>query len=94
MPLRTDIFSIIVVSLLLSACATPRMHTQEELNVASLGCGLTYGEFIQDEEAKKQLIVLHSAPTSQQRTCAYNWARKRHLKLVIIENIIFPETGQ
>lgn len=80
--------------LLLSACATPRMHTEEELNVASLGCGLTYGEFIQDEEAKKQLIVLHSAPTPAQRACAYDWARKRHLKLVIIENIQFPETGQ
>ncbi len=32
----------------LSACATPRMHSEDELNRASLACGLTYGELIQD----------------------------------------------
>lgn len=80
--------------LALAACATPRMHTEEELNIASLGCGLTFGELIQDEEAKKQLIVLHAAPSQEQRSCAYHWARKNHMRLVIVENIQFPEAGQ
>ena len=76
---------------LLSACATARMHSQEELNVASLGCGLAYGELIQDEEEKKLLIMFRAAPTPAHRDCVHKWARKRHLKLVIIDSIKFPE---
>ncbi len=80
-----------VVFLALSACATARMHTQDELNVASLACGLTYGELIQDEEEKKLLIMFRQAPSTAQRSCVYNWARKRHLQLVVIDGIKFPE---
>ena len=76
---------------LLSACATARMHSQEELNVASLGCGLSYGELIQDEEEKKLLIMFRAKPTPAHRDCIYKWAKKRHLKLVIIDSIQFPE---
>jgi hypothetical protein len=86
--------NLLVLTLALSACATPRMHSQEELNVASLGCGLTFGELIQDEEEKKLLIMFRAAPTPQHRDCVYQWARKRHLKLVVIENIQFPEEPQ
>ena len=75
----------------LSACATPRMHSVDELNTASLGCGLTYGELIQDAEAKKLLILFRVAPSADRRTCVYQWARKRHLKLVVIDAINFPE---
>ena len=32
------------------------MHSQDELNSAGLACGLSYGELIQDEEAKKLLL--------------------------------------
>ena len=78
----------------LSACATPRMHSQDELNSASLSCGLTYGELIQDEEAKKLLILFRQAPAPEQRRCVYDWARKNHLKLVVIDAIQFPEEGQ
>ena len=78
-------------ALLLSACATPRMHSQEELNSASLGCGLSYGELIQDDEEKKLLILFREAPRPDQRQCVYQWARKRHLKLVVIDSIKFPE---
>ena len=77
--------------LALSACATPRMHTQAELNSASLACGLTYGELIQDDEEKKLLLVMRQAPTAPQRSCVYQWARKRHLKMVVIDSIQFPE---
>ncbi len=75
----------------LSACATPRMHSQGELNSASLACGLTYGELIQDEEEKKLLILFREKPGQSQRACVYQWARKRHLKLVVIDSINFPE---
>jgi len=75
----------------LSACATARMHSQDELNSASLACGLTYGELIQDEEEMKLLIMFRAAPTPERRDCVYRWARKNHLKLVVIDGIKFPE---
>ena len=77
--------------LLLSACATPRMHSQAELNSAGQACGLTYGELIQDDEEKKLLIMFRAAPTPEHRSCVYKWARRNHLKLVIIDSIQFPE---
>jgi hypothetical protein len=78
----------------LSACATPRMHTQAELNTAGQACGLTYGELIQDEEAKKLLILFRQAPSAAERRCVYQWARKNHLKLVVIDGIQFPDEAQ
>jgi hypothetical protein len=78
----------------LSACATPRMHTQAELNSAGQACGLTYGELIQDEEAKQLLILFRQAPAPEQRRCVYDWARKNHLRLVVIDAIQFPEQAQ
>jgi hypothetical protein len=82
------------VTLAIPACATPRMHTQDELNSAGLACGLTYGELIQDEEEKKLLIMFRSSPTPKKRQCVYQWARRNHLKLVVIDGISFPETAQ
>ena len=67
------------------------MHTQDELNSTSHACGLTYGELIQDEEAKKLLILFRVAPTPEHRRCVYQWARKNHLKLVVVDSIQFPE---
>ena len=90
----TDIGSIAVGLFLLSACATPRMHTQAELNTAGQACGLTYGELIQDEEAKKLLILFRQAPAPEQRRCVYDWAHRNHLKLVVIDAIAFPEQAQ
>ena len=75
----------------LSACATPRMHSQDELNSAGRICGLTFGELIQDEEAKKLLILFRQTPSPATRSCVYQWARKRHLKLVVIDAIKFNE---
>ena len=85
------LLSIFGTLLTLSACATPQMHSQAELNSASLACGLTYGELIQDEEAKKLLILFREKPSASERSCAYQWARKRHLKLVVVDAINFPE---
>ena len=86
--------SFVLLALVLSACATPRMHSQDELTSASLACGLTYGELIQDEEAKKLLILFRQAPAPEQRHCVYQWARRNHLKLVVIDGIQFPEEAQ
>lgn len=83
--------AVLAGALLVSACATPRMHSQDELNSAGLACGLSYGELIQDEEAKKLLILFREQPSPDQRHCVYQWARKRHLKLVVIDAINFPE---
>jgi hypothetical protein len=93
MPRGADISILIIGASLvsLSACATPRMHSQDELNTASLACGLTYGELIQDAEAKKLLILFREAPSPDKRACVYQWARERHLKLVVIDSITFPE---
>ena len=86
--------SAALMTLLLSACATPRMHSQDELNNASLACGLAYGELIQDEEAKKLLILFRVQPSPEQRHCVYKWARKNSLKLVVIDSIQFHEQAQ
>ena len=94
MPRRTTISSILPVGavlLSLSACATPRMHSQDELNSAGLACGLTYGELIQDAEAKKLLILFREKPAPDKRACVYQWARRQHMKLVVIDSIKFPE---
>jgi hypothetical protein len=70
------------------------MHSQAELNTAGHACGLAYGELIQDEEAKKLLILFRQAPAPEKRRCVYQWARKNHLKLVVIDSIQFPEQAQ
>ena len=77
--------------LLVSACATPRMHSEEELNSTSLACGLSYGELIQDDEEKRLLILFREQPSPEQRRCVYQWARKNSLKLVVIDAISFHE---
>ena len=83
--------SAVLLLSLLAACATTRMHSQDELNSASLACGLSYGELIQDEEAEKLLILFRVQPSNEQRHCVYQWARERHLKLVVIDAIKFNE---
>ncbi len=94
MPRRASISLILIVGagfVLLSGCATPRMHSEAELNGASLACGLTYGELIQDAEAKQLLILFREAPSPDKRACVYQWARKNDLKLVVVDSIKFPE---
>lgn len=89
-----SLFALSVMGTALSACATARMHSQAELNSAGQACGLTYGELIQDEEAKKLLILFRAQPTLEKRRCVYNWARKNHLRLVVVDGIQFPEEAR
>ncbi len=93
-PIRTRaVTTIIGAGLLLSACATPRMHTQAELNSAGQACGLTFGELIQDDEEKKLLILFRDKPTAAERSCVYRWARRNRLKLVVVDGIRFEGSG-
>ena len=73
----------------LAACATPRLHSVEQLNAAGLNCGLALGELIQDETEKKLLIMLRPGATAAQKRCVSQWARRNHLKAVIIDQIEF-----
>jgi hypothetical protein len=82
---------ILAPALALSACATPaRMHEQGALDSVALGCGLTYGELIQDETEKKLLLLIHDSPSAEQRVCVTKWARKNGLRPVFL-NMQFPE---
>ena len=80
-----------VGTLPLSACATARMHTQDELNSAGLACGLTYGELIQDDEAKKLLILFRASAHARASQLRLSMGAPNHLKLVVIDSIQFPE---
>ena len=82
---------VVPALLALSACATPaRMHDEAQLNDVALGCGLSMGELIQDEEQKNLLLTMRSEPTLQQRACVARWARHNGLRAVFVD-IKFPE---
>jgi hypothetical protein len=82
---------LIVAALALSGCVTARLHSEAELNVAAQGCGLALGELVQEHDAKRLLFVFRIAPTIEQRICVARWARKRHLRTVIIESVNEPQ---
>jgi hypothetical protein len=77
--------------LALSACVTPQMHTEAQLNEVATGCGLALGELIQDDSEKKLLLMIHQDATVEQRVCVAKWARRNGLKAVFVNNIQFPE---
>ena len=82
---------LLTACLVLAACATTaRLHDQGTLNNVALGCGLSYGELIQDEEQKKLLLLIHDSPNAEQRLCVTTWARRNGLKPVFV-NMQFPE---
>ena len=88
---RVRAILILGAALALSGCVTARLHSEAELNVAARGCGLALGELVQEEDAKRLLFVFRIAPTVQQRICVARWARKRHMRTVIIEAITEPQ---
>jgi hypothetical protein len=89
--LRQAIALPCIISLLLCACATARMHSETELNSVATTCGLALGQLAQDEEEKRLLFIMQDAPTGPQRTCITQWARRNHLKTVIIEGVEFAQ---
>ena len=82
-------WAVLLTPLALSACVTPRMHTQDELNAVTRQCGLALGELIQDEMEKKVLIALRNDATLEQRVCVTRWARRNGLKPVFV-TMLFP----
>ncbi|GAA3888640.1 hypothetical protein GCM10022276_04740 [Sphingomonas limnosediminicola] len=71
----------------LSACVTAQMHTEAQLDDIARGCGLSYGEVVQDAEEKRLLFLYRVAPKPEQRHCVYQWARRNHLTLVVINAV-------
>jgi hypothetical protein len=81
----------LLIPLALSACATPaRMHDEAQLNRVAIGCGLALGELMQDESAKKLLLLIRQDPSPEQRLCVAKWAKRNGLKTVFV-NMSFPE---
>lgn len=75
----------------LSACATPRLHTVDELNRIGASCGLSAGELVQEADLKKVVILFRVAPTPAERSCVHQWARRNHLHLTVIESVTYSE---
>ena len=87
---RTDIPSILAVGaavLSLSACATPRMHSKQELSAVEVACNLSVGELVQEDELKKVLFLYRVGPTPAEKSCVAAWARKNHLHVAYIEAV-------
>ena len=81
------------LALALSACATARFHSVDEINSVGRQCGVAMGEVFQDESEKKLLFLMRPAATAEQRSCVARWARKNHMKFVFVEAINFPDEG-
>ena len=75
---------IIAGAIALTACATAKMHDQQALNSVALGCGMTYGDLIQDEEEKRLLIALKGNINDSQRACVAQWAKRNRLRAVFV----------
>ena len=75
---------------MLSACATARLHSVEEINSVGQACGVALGELFQDESEKRLLFLMRPGATPGERACVIRWARKNHMKTVIVEAINFP----
>jgi hypothetical protein len=80
--------------LALTACATAQMHSEAQLNEVATGCGLSYGEVVQEAEEKRLLFLYRVAPAAAQRHCVYLWAHKNHLTLVIINAVNDPQIAE
>lgn len=76
--------------LALSACVTPRMHTQAELNDVGGQCGLALGELFQDESEKRLVFLFRPDSSPQERACVARWAKKNGLKAVFVNSVNFP----
>ena len=87
---RSNPTLIVGTALALSACATARLHSVEEINAVGQACGVALGELFQDESEKRLLFLMKPGATPQQRLCVLRWARKNHLKFVFVEAINFP----
>ena len=84
--------AILIACLVLTGCATAQLHTQDQLNDVAMACGLSYGDVVQETEEKRLLFLYRIAPKPQQRHCVYQWARRNHLNLVVINAVNEPQS--
>lgn len=86
--------SIVLIAgcLVLTACATARLHSQAELNGIGRQCGLALGELFQDDSEKRLVFLFRPDVTPEQRRCVVQWARKNRMKTVIVEGVSFPQS--
>jgi hypothetical protein len=61
--------------------------TEAELNRIATGCGLALGQLAQDEEEKRLLFVMEAKPSMAKQKCVRQWARRNHLKTVVIGDV-------
>ena len=83
----------LALALALSACATARLHSQDELNRVGATCGLALGELIQDESEKRLLFLFREQPTASERACVLAYARKNKMRAVFINAIAAAPEG-
>jgi hypothetical protein len=81
---------VLLALVALSACATARLHSVEELNSVGQQCGLALGELFQDESEKRLLFLFRVQPTAYERACVARWARENNLRPVFIEAMNEP----
>ena len=84
--LRTSATIFLSVGML-SACATPRMHSKQELSAVEVACNLSAGELVQEDEMKKVLFLYRVGPTPAERACVRRWAQKNHLHVAYIDSV-------
>ena len=84
--------ALCLLFLILTACATAKLHTDAELNAVERQCGLAVGELFQDESEKRLLFLFRITPTAQEQDCVAGWARKNHLHPVFIEAANEPQS--
>ena len=76
----------------LSACATARFHSEEELATVGRECGLSLGELFQDESEKRLVFLFRPDASPHERACVAKWARRNGLKAVFVNSVNFPAT--
>ena len=80
-----------IAVLALSACATARLYTVEEINAVGQRCGVPLGDVFQDESEKRLLFLMKPDATEEQRLCVARWAHKNHLTFVFVSAINLPQ---
>ncbi len=77
----------LALALLLTACVTPRLHSDWELAAVADKCGVQAGDLIQEAELVKVVVLYTVAPSAPQLDCVHKWARKKRLHLAYIEAV-------
>ena len=81
---------VLLALVALSACATARLHSVEELNSVGQQCGLALGELFQDESEKRLVFLFRPDASPHERACVAKWARRNGLKAVFVNSVNFP----